>query len=753
MPLKRPPEYPAGIQTALMLALCPLFLLFALLPMDSVAQMTATMPLIGIMWYCRSSLQDEEAGGFHHMLIMVLGTLITLRYITWRAMFTLGSHGLFNTTFTLVLFAAEVYSIGLYLLGLVVNAKPLDRPLLTMADLPARTEIPTVDVLVPSYNEEAGMLEVTLRAALAMDYPTDRLRVHLLDDGGTDQKIADPDPGKAQAARERRRTLRALCLKLGANYITRAKNEHAKAGNINSALKHISGHLVVILDADHIVTTDFLDHTVPWFIHHDDIFLVQTPHFMINPDPVDRNLLRSFDRMPSENDMFYDTIQRGLDFWSSSFFCGSAAVLRRRHLDEIGGLQGDSITEDAESALALHQRGYRSVYVAHPMVAGLAPETFAAFIIQRMRWAQGMTQILLLKRPFLASGLRWYQRIGYMSSMLFWLFPFARLAFLLSPLAYLLFGVEVYNASLREIFAYAIPHIIANYTVTNTLFGRTRWPIISEIYEILQCIFSLEAIIQVLLNPRKPAFMVTPKGDTLDEDFISPLARPFYILNLAVLLGFIGGLWRLYLYPLTRDLTTVVLLWNLFNFFTVVASLGVLFERHQRRSSPRMPLHEPGWIETAQGERLPCEVDDISAGGVRALVARQGAKQGLDDLVHLVAYSTPLGRHVRIPCRVRGNHPVHERIALGLKFETTTEREANDAVTLAFGDSARWAFFQQRRHREFPFWSAIRLLVLLVRKPIAQHLGVLLRHTLTGLSHIRRLPRMRPATREISTSD
>jgi cellulose synthase (UDP-forming) len=94
--------------------------------------------------------------------------------------------------------------------------------------------------------------------------------------------------------------------------------------------------------------------------------------------------------MPGESEIFYRIVQHGLDAWHSSFFCGSAAILRRRHLDEIGGLSGETVTEDAETALRLHAKGYKSAYVGKPMVLGLQPETFTGFIGQRCRWAQGM---------------------------------------------------------------------------------------------------------------------------------------------------------------------------------------------------------------------------------------------------------------------------------------------------------------------------------------------------------------------------
>ena len=70
-----------------------------------------------------------------------------------------------------------------------------------------------------------------------------------------------------------------------------------------------------------------------YFGENPKLFLVQTPHFFINPDPLERNL-KTFDKMPSENEMFYGIIQRGLDKWDASFFCGSAAVLRREALED-----------------------------------------------------------------------------------------------------------------------------------------------------------------------------------------------------------------------------------------------------------------------------------------------------------------------------------------------------------------------------------------------------------------------------------
>jgi cellulose synthase (UDP-forming) len=711
-------------------------ILLALVPMDSTAQLVVAAFFLMVMWYCRSFSAAEESGQLPRLMIIIAGVLLMLRYMAWRAMYTLVSDDWISTIAAFMLYGAEIYSVVLGLLGATVNAMLLERRRLTTADLPAGTALPSVDVMIPSYNEEASLLEVTLRAAVIMRYPANLLRVHLLDDGGTDQKVEDPDPAKAAAALHRRQELQALCARLGVHYHTRPRNEHAKAGNINHALQETDGDLIAIFDADHIPTIDFLDRTVPWTVLDEKVFLVQTPHFIISPDPIDRNMLSSFRRMPAENDMFYHTEQKGLDFWDAAYFCGSAALLRRRHLDEVGGIAGETITEDCETTLALHRKGYKSVYVAQPMVSGLAPETFADFIVQRMRWAQGMTQILLLKRPFLTPGLSWHQRLGYMAVMVFWLFPFARLMFIAAPVLYLVFGLAVYNATLIQILAFALPHLIASYMISDVLYGRTRWPLVSELYEVVQSVFLLQAVVKVFFNPRKPSFVVTPKGSTLEHEFISPLARAFYIACFLLFLAFLGGLYRLETEPGTRALTVVVMAWNFFNFLTVFASLGALVEHRQVRSAPRMPGYQEGWLTTETGEPIgSCMIDDMSAGGVDLLFDDPAKAPRAGERVVLTAYSPPLGRQVHLPCDLRSIHPAGKKVKLGAHFELSDEQTARDAVALVFGDSDRWAYFLHRRLRPISFGAAFEIVLHLIWRPTLHHIALLARIAGVRLVH------------------
>jgi len=458
------------------------------------------------------------------------------------------------------------------------------------------------------------------------------------------------------------------------------------------------GELVLFLDCDHAPTKDFLKNTVGYFLEDEKLFLVQTPHFFINPTPIERNL-DTFRRSPGENEMFYGVIHLGLDFWNSSFFCGSAALMRRQYLKEIGGIQRDSITEDAETSLVLHSRGYRSAYIARPMTCGLSPETFDDFILQRSRWTRGMIQIFCLKNPLVMKGLHFAQRICYANSCLFWFFGLARLIFFMAPLLYLLLGIRVYNASASQVLAYALPHILGSIIVTDYLYGRVRHPFFSELYEAVQSVFLVPAIIGTLLNPRSPRFRVTPKGKNLGKEFLSPLAGPFYILFLLSLGGMVGAAWRWWAFPAEQFSIFICLFWLLFNFVLIMLCLGIVWEAPQRRRHFRIwaegeaAIHFPRFQRTVRGD-----LQDVSLGGIRVqldeeLPWRMGEEveiRGVDG------YGQPYdfqGRVVRFQKGKSGG-------MLGMEFIVPDPETFARIVGFVYGDSGRWSRFWELRQSQ-----------------------------------------------------
>lgn len=550
-------------------------------------------------------------GPMARQLFVALASFNVIRYVYWRATVTMPSPSdPVGFGFGMTLLAAELYCVLILVISLIVSADPVRRkPLSRRPD----DEMPVVDVFIPSYNEDEYILATTIAAARSMDYPKDKLNVWLLDDGGTDQKCNDKDEVKAESARLRRASLQALCASMGAHYITRVKNEHAKAGNMNNALAHVKGEIVVVFDADHAPFRAFLQETVGYFLDDPKLFLVQTPHVFLNPDPIEKNL-KTFHKMPSENEMFYSLTQRGLDKWDSSFFCGSAALLRRAALKEAGGFSGVTITEDCETAFELHAKGWSSIYVDKPLIAGLQPETFASFIGQRVRWCQGMLQILILKNPALKKGLSPIQKLGYLSSMSFWFFPFPRLVFMLAPLTYILLDVKIFVSSVDEAIAYTLTYMIVNVMLQNYMFGVVRWPWVSELYEYCQGIFLSKAIVSVIMSPRKPSFNVTAKGLTLDNDHLSELSWPFFAMHGLLLAGSIAAGYRYVFEPGISNLMLIVGLWNSFNLIMAGVALGAVSERKQVDRHPRLTIKRLGMLEF-EGERAPVIIENVSAGG------------------------------------------------------------------------------------------------------------------------------------------
>ncbi|SON58084.1 Cellulose synthase catalytic subunit [UDP-forming] [Hartmannibacter diazotrophicus] len=674
-------------------AAASMFLFLVAQPIGSEGQVIVGVTLIAAML----GLWLTGRRGTTRTVVIMLALAVVCRYVYWRTTSTLPDPGdLVNFIPGALLYGVEMFSVLMLFISLFVVADPKDRPAVVVDD--NDHDLPTVDVFIPTYNEDPELLATTVAAAVAMDYPAGHLTVYLLDDGGSDQKCNSEDPVAAHAAIERRRELTQLCEGLGAVYMTRARNVSAKAGNMNAALPRTHGDLVAVFDADHAPVRSFLKKTVGHFLEDPRLFLVQTPHFFLNPDPIEKNL-SLFKSMPSENEMFYGVIQKGLDRWNAAFFCGSAALLRRTALEEAGGFDGVTITEDCETALTLHSRGWNSRYIDTPLIAGLQPETFSSFIGQRSRWCQGMMQILLLKNPVFRKGLSFAQRVCYLSSSLFWLFSLTRLTFVFAPLLHIFFSMEIYQASLQEFFAYTTVYMVANMMLQNYLFGRVRWPWMSELYEYVQSVYLIQAIAKVFLNPRKPTFNVTAKGVTIDRDQLSEIALPYFVIFGMLLTAAGVDALRWWNEPASRDMLAVVGLWNGLNLIIAGLSLGAVSERAERRRSQRLAVARKGVMEL-DGNAFQVLVEDVSSGGVRVRPLgarprfnRAGSRTG----TLAIRRNDPGGTIQTLNVAVRRNISDERGLSLGLEFVDLSLAQYRTIADLMYADSRPLEEFRDGR--------------------------------------------------------
>ncbi len=622
------------------------------------------------------------------MLVIALGGFISLRYFIWRTTETLLYTGFWDLLGMTLLYTAECYTMTIHFLGMFINIWPVKHEPVPLPE--DQSLYPTVDILIPTYTEAEDIVRITAVAATQIVYPKDKIKVHILDDGGTAARRNNP--ATSEAAWARHLSLKRMAMDLGVNYITREDNLDAKAGNINHALKITGAELILMLDCDHVPTKDILKNTAGWFLRDKKLFLVQTPHFFINPSPVEKNLV-SVGNVSAESDMFYRVIHLGLDSWNSSYFCGSAALLRRKYLEEVGGISAKSITEDAETSFLLHSSGYNSVYINRPMVCGLSPDTFDDYIIQRTRWAQGMMQLFMLNNPLFEKGLKLPQRLCYFNSCFFWLFGIPRFIFYLSPAAFLILGLKVYHASIMQIIAYTLPHILSTYLLMDFLYGKVRKPFFSEIYESVQSMFLMPAVISAILNPFKPTFKITPKGKKLESTSLNPLASTFFVVVLVNLIGIPLAIYRWISYPTYRDVTAITSAWCVYNVFLALASLGAFWETRQVRSHHRIGARGRASVFFHRmNESVEAEIQDISLTGMGFTLAPPFVLKNEEDI--RIKALDGYGNTYEFPARV---HRVFEKkggeknnsFYCGSEF-VINKTNYPQIVGFVYGDSNRW---------------------------------------------------------------
>ncbi|RUO35993.1 UDP-forming cellulose synthase catalytic subunit [Aliidiomarina shirensis] len=560
------------------------------LPMDSSSQ--AVMLLL--FWGTALWVRDVNKRGAL-LLMVVLSVLVSTRYLYWRVTQTINWDVPADTFLSLLLLTAEIYAWTILVLGYVQTIWPLERKVARLPD--DISTWPSVDVFIPTYNEPLHVVRPTILAALAMDWPEDKLNVYLLDDGKRDE-FSD------------------FAEKIGVPYITRVDNSHAKAGNLNHALKKTSGDYITIFDCDHIPTRSFLQLTMGWFLHDPKLALVQTPHHFFSPDPFEKNLTM-FRSKPNEGELFYGLIQDGNDMWNASFFCGSCAVLKRGPLEEVGGIAVETVTEDAHTALKMHRLGYNSAYLNIPQAAGLATESLSAHIGQRIRWARGMAQIFRLDNPLRGKGLNLGQRICYANAMLYFLNGIPRIIFMMAPLAFLLLHSYIVFAPAIMIALYALPHIVHSYLTNSRTQGQYRHSFWAEMYETVLAWYILRPTTVALFFPKLGKFNVTAKGGLNEKTHYDwEVSKPYLILVLLCVIGFSFGIWRLFTGPTDEYLTVALnLIWVTYNLIILGGAVAVAEEAKQVRAAHRIAVNRPVTFITASEHVFSAELVDYSDQG------------------------------------------------------------------------------------------------------------------------------------------
>ena len=287
---------------------------------------------------------------------------------------------------------------------------------------------PTVDVFITACGEPLEIVVGTIRAARDMDIAH---RTWVLDDGRSDD-------------------LRDACEAEGVGYLRRNDRNHAKAGNVNAGLARTNGEFVVILDADHVPSPDFLVRALP-YMHDPDVAFVQTPQAFPSAEGLVATGTAEAQRI------FYELVCPGKNHFNAVFCVGTNVIFRRAALDDIGGIYTESNSEDIWTSIQLHRRGWRSVFVPETLARGLAPDNLLAYFKQQFRWAYGGFEVLLRGKLFRRSGLTLDQRFQYLLTGTNFALSLAVVIFMFLPPAYLLFGLSPVRATAGTWLVHYVP--------------------------------------------------------------------------------------------------------------------------------------------------------------------------------------------------------------------------------------------------------------------------------------------------------
>ena len=247
---------------------------------------------------------------------------------------------------------------------------------------------PRVTIQLPIYNERY-VIERLVEAVAQFDYPRDLIDIQVLDDS------TDETQGIARNCVERHQALG-----IPISYIHRDNREGFKAGALQEGLKSALGEFVAIFDADFIPPADFLRRTIPYFAA-DKIAMVQTRWSYIN---------RNYSALTEVEAILLDghfAIEHSSRFRSGVFFNfnGTAGVWRRVAIEDAGGWQHDTLTEDTDLSYRAQLQGWKFLYVPEIDCPSELPVEMNAFKSQQARWAKGLMQTArkILPRVFRAN--------------------------------------------------------------------------------------------------------------------------------------------------------------------------------------------------------------------------------------------------------------------------------------------------------------------------------------------------------------
>ena len=279
--------------------------------------------------------------------------------------------------YVLVVGALFVYGLNFFYLTYVAWRRP--HPVPPPAPV---AEWPAVTVQLPIYNE-LYVAERLIEAAARLDYPPNRLEIQVLDDS-TDETVQLTG---AAVARWRSRGVNITQLH-------RTSRPGFKAGALAAGMARAQGEFLAVFDADFLPPPDFLRQTIPYF-QNPEIAFIQTRWGHVNRGYSFLTYLQSL--AIDAHFMIEQFARHQAGLWFN--FNGTAGIWRRAAIEDAGGWQADTLTEDLDLSYRAFLRGWQALYLRHVVVPAELPVSFMAYRRQQGRWARGSLECALKLLP------------------------------------------------------------------------------------------------------------------------------------------------------------------------------------------------------------------------------------------------------------------------------------------------------------------------------------------------------------------
>jgi cellulose synthase (UDP-forming) len=247
----------------------------------------------------------------------------------------------------------------------------------------------------------------------------------------------------------------------------------------------------------------------------------------------------------------------------------------------------------------------------------------------------------------------------------------------------------------------------------NYLYGSFRWPWISELYEYVQTVHLLPAVVSVMINPRKPTFKVTAKDESVAVSRLSEVSRPFFVIFFVLVIAFAMSIYKIYTEPFKADVTLVVGGWNLLNIIIAGCALGVVSERGERQASRRVKVSRRCELGI-DGRWFTATIENVSVHGAALQVYTEGVTgidKGTTATIRFQPYSDlPISE---LPVEIRNADSAGDVSSIGCRYTPQQAVDHRLIADLIFANSAQWTQFQvSRRHNPGIFGGTLWFLWL-----------------------------------------